>query len=322
MNGSLQIIGLNVEFSRKPFPTFRPVRGIDLSVASGQSLAIVGETGCGKTLTGLAILGLLPQSARAGGSIRLDGRELVTLPPADRAALRGGSISMVFQNPGTAFNPMFTIGAQIEQVVRLHLGYGRRDAQSRVLEYLGKVGLPDPRRAASSFPHELSGGMLQRAMIAMALVCGPRLLLLDEPTTALDVTVAQQILRLILSLQTEFGFTVVLITHNLGVVRDVCDTVAVMYAGRIVEAGPTADVLDDPLHPYTQGLLAALPGRGQAGLPLKAISGSVPRDVTNLSSCSFADRCPRVMDICRNEDPSLTHTSRTKNVACFAVVGQ
>lgn len=322
MSATLQVRGLGVEIARGPLPPFRPVRGLDLEVAEGQSLGIVGETGCGKTLTGMAILGLLPKGARATGSVRLDERELTALSPAERASLRGGAISMVFQNPGTAFNPVFSIGVQIEQVVRRHLGLSHRDAQALVHTYLEKVGLPEPRRVASSYPHELSGGMLQRAMIAMALICGPRLLILDEPTTALDVTVAQQILRLVLKLQDDLGFTVVLITHSLGVVKDFCDHVAVMYAGRVVEAGPTADVLDDPRHPYTRGLLAATPGRGRPGMSLEAIRGSVPSDVSELEGCAFAARCPHALEACRLEDPQLTPVSGTKVVACIAAVSR
>ncbi|MFD4510275.1 ABC transporter ATP-binding protein [Streptomyces sp. NPDC058457] len=305
----LEITGLTVEFPRPDHPRStpaRPVRGVDLRVDEGRIVGIVGETGCGKTLTGLAVLGLLPPHARTGGSIRLDGRELTALAPAERAALRGGRVSLVFQNPATAFNPVFSIGGQLRRVARRHLDIGRRDADRLALEHLGRVGLPDPRRVAAAYPHELSGGMLQRAMIAMALIAGPRLLILDEPTTALDVTVARRILRLLLDLQHESGFTVLLITHNLGVVADVCDSTAVMYAGRIVEHGPAADVLARPAHPYTRGLLGALPGRGRPGEPLTAIPGTIPADPASLTGCAFADRCPDVMDVCRTDDPRPT----------------
>ncbi|NBM16624.1 ABC transporter ATP-binding protein [Streptomyces sp. GC420] len=318
MSTLLEVTDLTVAFPRPGMPPSRPVRGVNLEAAAGKTLGIVGETGCGKTLTGRAVLGLLPEQARLTGSIRFDGRELTTLPPQERAALRGGSISLVFQNPGTAFNPLFTIGRQVGMVARRHLGADRRRAEALVLDHLGRVGLPDPRRVAAAYPHELSGGMLQRAMIAMALISGPRLLILDEPTTALDVTVAQQILRLVLGLQAELGFTVLLITHNLGVVADVCDTTAVMYAGRVVEQGRTTEVLSAPRHPYTRGLIGALPGQGAPGRPLTAIPGTVPNDPAALPGCAFAARCPAVTDTCRHSEPRLTAVGTQQEVACFA----
>lgn len=318
MSTLLEVTDLAVAFPRPDLPPSRPVRGVDLAVPSGQVLGIVGESGCGKSLTGMAILGLLPPQARVTGSIRLDGTELTTLPPARRAALRGGSISLVFQDPGAAFNPVLSIGRQLRQVARRHLEVDRKGADAVALDYLGRVGLPDPARVAASFPHELSGGMLQRAMIAMALISGPRLLILDEPTTALDVTVAQQIMRLVLELQAEMGFTVLLITHNLGVVADVCDSTAVMYAGRVVEHGRTGEVLHHPRHPYTRGLLGAVPGQGTPGRPLTAIPGSVPSDPGGLRGCAFAERCPAVRDICTDSDPRLTAVGTTQEVACFA----
>ncbi|MEU9240760.1 ABC transporter ATP-binding protein [Streptomyces sp. NPDC048385] len=317
MSNLLEVTDLAVAFPRRGLPPSRPVRGVDLAVPSGQVLGIVGESGCGKTLTGMAILGLLPAQARLSGSIRLEGTELTTLPPDRRAALRGGSISLVFQDPGTAFNPVLTIGRQLRQVARRHLGLDRRSADTTALDHLGRVGLPDPGRVAASFPHELSGGMLQRAMIAMALISGPRLLILDEPTTALDVTVARQIMRLVLELQAELGFTVLLITHNLGVVADVCGSTAVMYAGRVVEHGRTGEVLRHPRHPYTRGLLGAVPGQGTPGRPLTAIPGSVPGDPGNVRGCAFAERCPVARDACTDSDPRLTAVGTTQEVACL-----
>ncbi|MFG2957624.1 ABC transporter ATP-binding protein [Streptomyces sp. NPDC048291] len=316
----LEVTGLTVSFprpGRPELPPAQPVREVDLRVSQGEILGVVGETGCGKTLTGMAVLGLLPPHARLGGSIRLGGAELAGLPPAERAALRGGAVSLVFQNPATAFNPVFSIGDQVRRVARRHLGISRREAEALVLDRLGRVGLPDPRRVARAYPHELSGGMLQRAMIAMALVAGPRLLVLDEPTTALDATVARHILRLLLDLRQESGFTALLITHNLGVVGDVCDSTAVMYAGRVVEHGPTQDVLSRPGHPYTRGLLGALPGRGAPGQPLTAIAGTVPPDAAQVRGCAFADRCPEVMDICRTTDPRPRALAPGRQAACL-----
>jgi peptide/nickel transport system ATP-binding protein len=277
-------------------------------------LGIVGETGCGKSLTGLAMLGLLPKGAVRTGRIVIDGIEQHSDRPA---AARGDVISIVFQNPGTAFNPVFTLGQQMEAVVARHRSMKGRKAREHILGYLQQVGLPDGERVFRSYPHELSGGMLQRAMIAMALLCEPRLLILDEPTTALDVTVAKQILELILSLRDRFGFGVLLITHNLGVVSETCDSVAVMYAGRIVESGPTAAVLNNPTHPYTVGLLGALPARHQPGTRLDAISGVVPGNLMAVSGCAFADRCPLVIDACSTVDPQLLPVAPLHEVACI-----
>jgi peptide/nickel transport system ATP-binding protein len=294
---------LAVEFVDRGTVTNRPLRGIDLEIQPGEILGVVGESGCGKSLTGLAILGLLPKGARVSGDI------IFSDDPADAAApgvvQRGDTVSLVFQNPGTAFNPVFTIGSQMLDVVKRHRGTKGRSAAARIHHYLELAGLPDPARVANSYPHELSGGMLQRSMIAMALLCEPRLLILDEPTTALDATVAQHVLRLILELRDTLGFGVLLITHNVGVVRDVCDRVAVLYAGRVVETGPTEIVLDSPQHPYTRGLLGALPGRHRTEAMLEAIPGTVPSNLLGLVGCSFANRCTFVTDLCRTTDPTL-----------------
>ncbi|MDP3209328.1 MAG: ABC transporter ATP-binding protein, partial [Rhodoglobus sp.] len=259
MSELLRVENLEIEFTQRGQTSNRPLRGISLALDAGEILGIVGETGCGKTLTGLAVLGLLPQGAVPSGRIVLDGVEQDLLSTSNDT--RGRVVSMVFQNPGTAFNPVFTIGDQMHDVVSRHRQMRRGEEREHILHYLAEVALPDPMRVYRSYPHELSGGMLQRAMIAMAMLCEPRLLVLDEPTTALDVTVANQILHLIRKLRDRFGFGVLFITHNLGVVHELCDKVAVLYAGRVIEYGSTSDVLGGARHPYTRGLLNALPGR-------------------------------------------------------------
>jgi peptide/nickel transport system ATP-binding protein len=319
----LRIDHLEVAFEERGALTNRPVRGINLSIAPREVVGIVGETGCGKSLTGLAVLGLLPKGAVPSGRVLLDGIEQ---PFDGRGSARGAAISIVFQNPGTAFNPVFTLGRQMRDVVDRHRRVdgrplGRAAAKAHILHYLEQVGLPEPERIYRSYPHELSGGMLQRAMIAMALVCEPKLLILDEPTTALDVTIAKQILELILSLRDRFDFGVLLITHNLGVVREVCDRIAVLYAGRVVETGPTDAVLRAPAHPYTRGLLGALPGRHRPGQPLDAIRGAVPGNLLGLEGCSFRDRCPIAVEACANIDPGLEPVSPFHEAACILAAG-
>ncbi len=316
MNELLRIEDLQIAFSDRGRITNKPVRGVSFSLAPGEVLGVVGETGCGKSLTGLAVLGMLPQEATPTGRIMLEGVEQRFDRPSKA---RGSVVSIVFQNPGTAFNPVFTLGAQLRAVLARHRRMGRAAARAHILEYFGHVGLPDPERVYDSYPHELSGGMLQRVMIAMALVCEPRLLILDEPTTALDVTIARQILRLVLSLRDRFGFGVLLITHNLGVVQETCDTVAVLYAGRVIEYGPAAQVLSRPAHPYTRGLLDALPARHAPDEPLDAIPGSVPANLLAISGCAFADRCPRVVQRCREIDPPLDPVEPLHEAACIRV---
>lgn len=316
MKQLLEVRELEIEFTDRGAVTNRPLRGVNLTIAPGEILGVVGETGCGKSLTGLAILGLLPNGARQLGTIALDGT-LATDTPHGAASLRGKVISLVFQNPGTAFNPVFTIGQQMREVLKRHKAMSRAEARGHILRQLGLVQLPNPERVFGSYPHELSGGMLQRAMIAMALLCEPRLLILDEPTTALDVTVAKKILELILELRGSFGFGVMLISHNLGVVRDICDRVAVLYAGRVIETGTTQDVLASPRHPYTRGLLGALPGPESVGRPLVAIPGSVPSRLLGINGCAFANRCAMAIDQCLAADPILQPVARGHEAACI-----
>lgn len=309
----LQMLDLTIEFVDRGRVSNRPVRGLELEIGQGEVLGVVGETGCGKSLTAQAILGILPEQARATGQIVFAGVEQLGLPERQRAQSRGEAISIVFQNPGTAFNPVFTLGQQMRMVLSRHKGLRRGEASAVIAQRLRDVGLTDTRRVMDAYPHELSGGMLQRVMIAMALLCEPKLLILDEPTTALDVTVSRQILLLILKLQQALGFSVLLITHDLGVVKATCDRVAVLYAGRVVETGPTVTVLKDPKHPYTQGLIAALPRR--SGGRLTSIPGQVPAHLLGLQGCVFADRCYAVVDACRTE-PGLKPVSPAHEVAC------
>jgi peptide/nickel transport system ATP-binding protein len=285
-------------------------------VEPGEAVGVVGETGCGKTLTGLSVLRMLPENAAVSGSIRFEGQDVLAMSSRDLRALRGRRISMVFQSPGTSFNPVFTVGSQIGLVVERHLDLGRQERERLVAETLQAVGLPNPESVMRFYPHELSGGMLQRAMIAMAIICRPRLLIADEPTTALDVTIAQQILRLLRRLQREQGFGVFFISHDLDLVSDFCDRIAVLYAGRVVETGATARLLARPRHPYTRALLEALPGRAEPGALLPSVPGAVPGERDDAPGCAFAARCPLQVEQCLQERPALVPVSDDQAAAC------
>ena len=294
------------------------VDDVGFAVGRGETLCIVGESGCGKSLTGLSLMGLLPTPPAevTGGSVRLDGRELLGLSQAALADLRGDRMAMIFQEPMTALNPAFTIGDQIAEGVARHRGADRRAARARALEMLEKVGIPAAATRLDAYPHQLSGGMRQRAMIAMALANDPQLLIADEPTTALDVTIQAQVLELIRTLQRETGTALILITHDLGVVAEVADRVAVMYAGRIVESGPVGAIFDDPQHPYTIGLMGSLPGLGGAqGARLATIPGMVPPPEAMPAGCRFAERCPFAITHCA-EAPALRALAPGHRVAC------
>ncbi len=309
----LAIEGLRVRFGRA-----YPVDGVDLRLDAGQTLGLVGESGCGKTLTALAILRLVPPPGRiAGGSIGFAGRDLLACEEAAMRAVRGAAIGMVFQEPMTALNPVLTVGAQIAEAVTLHERVGRRAARARAIEMLRLVEIPAPERRVDAYPHQLSGGMRQRVMLAIALACRPQLLIADEPTTALDVTIQAQILDLIGALQRELGMALLLVTHDLGVVAERADTVAIMYAGRVVETGPAARVLGAPRHPYTRGLLASLPRLGAAGGRLAAIPGTVPDAAQLPSGCRFRDRCPDAIAACAEIDPTLQPVAPDQQAACI-----
>jgi peptide/nickel transport system ATP-binding protein len=299
------------------------VDGISLHVDQGETLALVGESGCGKSVTGLSLLRIVPRphGEIVGGEVRLDGRDLLRLPEPAMRAVRGNEIAMIFQEPMTSLNPVFTIGNQIIEAILTHRAVGEREARRRAIDLLDQVGIPDARRRIDDYPHRLSGGMRQRAMIAMAIACDPKLLVADEPTTALDVTIQAQILKLLRRLQDELRMGMILITHDLGVVAETAHRVAVMYAGRIVETGEVRAVLRAPQHPYTQGLLQATPHAPKVGGPrrrkLAEIHGLVPSLYDMPPGCAFAPRCPKAQDICRTAPPPLAPETGGRNVACY-----
>ena len=286
----------------------RAVDGVSLQVEAGETLGIVGESGCGKTVMALSILGLIPfppGEIVAGSSIRFNGEELLDVKPARLREIRGNEISMIFQEPMTSLNPVLTVGHQIEEVLRLHRGLSKREARASGVALLAEVGISEPDQRYDCYPHQMSGGMLQRVMIAIALSCEPRLLIADEPTTALDVTIQAQILDLLVSLQQKHGMALLLITHDLGVVAEVCDRVVVMYGGQVVETGTTEEILSHPKHPYTQGLLASLPGIGDRDVRLNPIPGTVPSAVDWPEGCRFRDRCSFAWERCAESEPDL-----------------
>ena len=286
----------------------RAVDGVDLIVEQGRTLGLVGESGCGKTVTSLSVMRLIdaPGQIEAGSKILFDGRDLAVADEDELRSVRGNEISMIFQEPMTSLNPVYTVGDQIAEAVRLHQGLGQRAALDRAVEMLKLVGIPSPERRVRDYPHQMSGGMRQRVMIAMALSCNPKLLIADEPTTALDVTIQAQILELMKELRDRLGMAIMLITHDLGVVAEMADDVAVMYAGRIVEKGPVEVIFRSPQHPYTEALLQSIPVLGMTQAePLRVIRGMVPSPLRWPAGCRFATRCDYAFDRCQHEDPPL-----------------
>jgi peptide/nickel transport system ATP-binding protein len=306
----IEIEGLRVLFHGDDGRTTHAVDSVDLSVANGATLGLVGESGCGKSVTSLAIMGLLSKrSAEVSGSIRFDGFDLLDVPDDTLRDLRGDRLAMIFQEPMTSLNPSFTIGDQIIETILRHRGGTRRQARERAIELLRRVHIPSPDKRIDEYPHKLSGGMRQRVMIAMALACDPRLLIADEPTTALDVTLQAQILDLMRELKAASGAAIILITHDLGVVAEVCDEVAVMYAGEIVERAPVDELFASPQHPYTVGLLGSIPRLGRRTAHLATIEGMVPNMANPPAGCRFAARCPFMIEACIAAPPPLATVS-------------
>jgi peptide/nickel transport system ATP-binding protein len=302
----------------------RAVDGISIGIDKNKILGLVGESGCGKSVTALSILRLIPSPPGriVSGRIILSGEDILSLPEVEMRDIRGKLASMIFQEPMTSLNPVFTIGAQIMEAVRIHTDTGRAEAREIAIEYLAKVGIPAPAERMSQYPHQLSGGMKQRVMIAMALCLKPALLIADEPTTALDVTIQAGILRLIKDLQSETGTAVLLITHDLGIIAEMTDEVAVMYAGKVVESGPCESIFSSFLHPYTEGLFKSLPGRTERRRKLYTIAGTVPSALRFPPGCRFHTRCPLAIERCRVDEPPLVRVAAGHRCACWVRAGE
>ncbi len=314
----LRVEGLRTQFVVEGREA-RAVDGVSFDVRPAEVLGIVGESGCGKSVTALSVLRLIPDPPGriVAGHVHFGGRDLLALEDREVRALRGRDIAMIFQEPMTSLNPVFTIGAQVAEPLRLHRGLGRREARDRAAEALTRVGIPDARRRLDDYPHQFSGGMRQRVMIAMALICEPALLIADEPTTALDVTIQAQILDVMRDAQSRRqGGSIILITHDLAVVAETCDRVVVMYAGKVQEVANVVDLFADPRHPYTRGLLNSIPDPEKKGQPLAAIPGSVPGIFDRPQGCAYATRCPAATEQCRIEEPELRDVAPERQVRC------
>jgi len=319
MAGLIEIRNLRTSFFT-PEGEMRAVDGVSFDIEEGKTMGLVGESGCGKSVTALSIMRLIPSPPGkvVGGQVFFRGRDLLKLHGEEMRKVRGNEISMVFQEPMTSLNPVFTIGNQIVEAIRLHQGLGRREAREKAIEMLRLVKIADPAARIDVYPHQLSGGMRQRVMIAMALSCNPSLLIADEPTTALDVTIQAQILELMKELQQNLGMAILLITHDLGVVAEQADEVAIMYAGKIVEQARPESIFSGPLHPYTLGLLNSVPGiSGKKKKRLEAIPGVVPSPLELPGGCRFRDRCPKAEGICAEGEPELIEKQKDHWVACY-----
>jgi len=313
----LEIRGLSTRF-HLPGGVLRAVEGIDLALEPGETLALVGESGCGKSITAASIMRLVPPPGRiASGEVLFKGVDLLGLSEEEMRAIRGNRIAMVFQDPMTSLNPVFTVGSQVAEGVRIHRGLSRDQAEAEAVEILSLVGIPAPRERLRDYPHQLSGGMRQRVMIAMALSCRPELVIADEPTTALDVTIQAQILELLDRLKEETRMGLILITHNLGIVAERARRTAIMYAGQIVELAQTSELFANPLHPYTKGLLASLPEFARPGERLATIAGSVPDLKAELAGCPFRERCPICDQACATHKPGMNEAGGGHTVRCL-----
>lgn len=317
----LEISGLQTSF-KSDDGYLNAVSDFNLTVRPGETVGLVGESGCGKSVTSLSIMRLLPPSAKVEGSIKLQGRELLGMKEPEVRKLRGNEVSMIFQEPMTALNPILRIEDQISEPLRMHKKLSKRAIHARVLELLNAVGIARPNQIAREYPHQLSGGMRQRVMISIAMACEPKLLIADEPTTALDVTVQAQILDLLRKLQEENNMALLLITHDLGVVAEMCERVVVMYGGKVVEQGDVRNLFKRPQHPYTQGLLNSIPKIVGERERLTPIRGNVPSLANMPKGCRFAPRCPHVMDVCRAEHPPLITVANDYQVNCWLAEGE
>ena len=291
--------------------------GINFSLEKGETLGIVGESGCGKSMTALSIMRLLPEKAKLSGDILFEGLSINKFSKRKMEAIRGHNVSMIFQDPLTSLNPLHTVGKQIEESLILHMKLTKKERMQRVVELLKEVGLPRAEELMNEYPHQLSGGMRQRVMIAIAMACRPKLLICDEPTTALDVTVQAQILELMNGLKKENDMSIIMITHDLGVVAEVCDRIVVMYAGKVVESAPVKELFKHPKHPYTKGLMMAIPKMGTRKQPLGSIPGTVPSPEEMPAGCRFAERCPFAMEVCHTKEPPLTTFTNDHSTSCW-----
>ncbi len=316
----LEVDNLTVEFPTRR-GTLRAIDGVSFAIDPGEVLGVVGESGAGKSLTGAAIIGLLEPPGRvAGGQIRLDGQRIDALSQERMRAIRGRQIGAIFQDPLTTLNPLFSIGRQLVETIQTHLGLSDRDARARAIKWLEDVGIPAARQRFDAFPHEFSGGMRQRVVIALALCAEPRLVIADEPTTALDVSIQAQIITLLKRITREHGTAVMLVTHDMGVIAETADRVAVMYAGRIAEIGPVRDVVKTPAHPYSEGLMGSIPSLEHRVERLRQIDGAMPRLTAIPQGCAFNPRCPAAFDRCRTERPDLLPAGATR-AACWLHAG-
>ncbi|WP_107840168.1 ABC transporter ATP-binding protein [Metasolibacillus meyeri] len=314
----LEVKNLKTHFFTKEGVS-KAVDGVSFYLNKGETIGVVGESGCGKSMTSLSILNLIPSPPGkiVDGEILLHGQNIVGLPQEELRKIRGKKISMIFQEPMTSLNPVLTVGEQIAETIRLHEKLPRRQAWDKAVEMLRIVGIPSPEKRAKQEPYQLSGGMRQRVMIAMSLACSPDVLIADEPTTALDVTIQAQILEILKDLQQKMGMSIIFITHDLGVVSEMCDKVAVMYAGQVIEEGATGELFEQPLHPYTRGLIDSLPKLYEEQDELQTIEGSVPSPYKYPVGCRYADRCPFARELCREAQPELIEMAEGRKVRCY-----